>query len=183
MVGGESPLALEIAERSLSPSLKDHLFILPSLLPPPRPRLDLDLTASPTSTRPCPAPASAPPSGPAMGAATAGQQAGATPDKLRHVESMSELPSGAGTISGISAVVLGESLADEEHDLVFPSPEFSASALVSSPKQVHTYTRAHSAPRSLASYGSLAVCQPRRLLQFSTKMSCPDHDQDMARGG
>jgi hypothetical protein len=71
-----------------------------------------------------------------MGTAIADHPAGASPDKLRHVESMSELPSGAGKISGINAVVLGESLADEEHDLVFPSPEFSASALVSSPKQV-----------------------------------------------
>uniref|UniRef100_A0A453Q2Q0 Uncharacterized protein n=1 Tax=Aegilops tauschii subsp. strangulata TaxID=200361 RepID=A0A453Q2Q0_AEGTS len=97
-----------------------------------------------------------------MGAATAGQQAGGTPDKLRHVESMSELPSGAGTISGISAVVLGESLADEEHDLVFPSAEFSASALVSSPKQVHTYTRTHPLCSSIARYCS--CCQLRCLL-------------------
>jgi acyl-coenzyme A synthetase/AMP-(fatty) acid ligase len=70
-----------------------------------------------------------------MGTATADQPAGASSDKLRHVESMSELPSGAGKISGINAVVLGESLADEEHDLVFPSPDFSADALVSSPTQ------------------------------------------------
>jgi acetyl-CoA synthetase len=49
---------------------------------------------------------------------------------------MSELPSGAGRISGINAVVLGESLAAEEHDLVYPSAEFSADALVPSPKKV-----------------------------------------------
>ena len=71
-----------------------------------------------------------------MGTATADQPAGASHAQLRHVESMSQLPSGAGKISGINAVVLGESLADEAHDLVFPSPEFSADALVSSPKQV-----------------------------------------------
>jgi hypothetical protein len=51
---------------------------------------------------------------------------------------MSELPSGAGKISGINAVVLGESLAAEENDLIFPSSQFSANALVSSPKQVCT---------------------------------------------
>jgi hypothetical protein len=72
-----------------------------------------------------------------MGTANGQQPAeGAPSDKLRHVESMSELPSGAGKISGINAVVLGESLAAEENDLIVPSPEFSASALVSSPKQV-----------------------------------------------
>jgi acetyl-CoA synthetase len=72
-----------------------------------------------------------------MGTANGEQPAAAvSSDKLRHVESMSQLPSGAGKISGINAVVLGESLAAEENDLVFPSPEFSADALVSSPKQV-----------------------------------------------
>jgi len=72
-----------------------------------------------------------------MGTANGEQPAaGASSDKLRHVESMSQLPSGAGKISGINAVVLGESLAAEENDLIFPSPEFSANALVSSPKQV-----------------------------------------------
>jgi len=71
-----------------------------------------------------------------MGTANGEQPAaGASSDKLRHVESMSQLPSGAGKISGINAVVLGESLAAEENDLIFPSPEFSANALVSSPKQ------------------------------------------------
>ena len=74
-----------------------------------------------------------------MGTANGEQPAaGASSDKLRQVESMSQLPSGAGNgkISGINAVVLGESLAAEENDLIFPSPEFSANALVSSPKQV-----------------------------------------------
>ncbi|KAF2945083.1 hypothetical protein DAI22_02g191500 [Oryza sativa Japonica Group] len=70
-----------------------------------------------------------------MGTASGDQPAGASSDKLRHVESMSELPSGAGRISGINAVVLGESLAAEEHDLVYPSAEFSADALVPSPKK------------------------------------------------
>ncbi|KAF3783504.1 Acetyl-coenzyme A synthetase [Nymphaea thermarum] len=54
---------------------------------------------------------------------------------LRHVESMSVVPSGAGTISRLNAVVLGESLASEEDDLVFPSPDFTKQALVSSPEQ------------------------------------------------
>ncbi|XP_031475203.1 acetyl-coenzyme A synthetase, chloroplastic/glyoxysomal-like [Nymphaea colorata] len=54
---------------------------------------------------------------------------------LRHVESMSVLPSGAGTISRLNAVILGESLASEEDDLVFPSPDFTKQALVSSPEQ------------------------------------------------
>nr|XP_010942302.1 acetyl-coenzyme A synthetase, chloroplastic/glyoxysomal [Elaeis guineensis] len=58
-----------------------------------------------------------------------------TSDHLRHVESMAQLPSGAGKISHLNAVILGESLASEENDLVFPSPEFSAQALVSSPEQ------------------------------------------------
>ncbi|CAH2079568.1 unnamed protein product, partial [Thlaspi arvense] len=54
---------------------------------------------------------------------------------LRHVESMSLLPSGAGKISQLNAVVLGESLASEENDLIFPSKDFSSQALVSSPQQ------------------------------------------------
>lgn len=49
---------------------------------------------------------------------------------------MSVLPSGAGTISRLNAVILGESLASEEDDLVFPSPDFTKQALVSSPEQV-----------------------------------------------
>ncbi|XP_031490583.1 acetyl-coenzyme A synthetase, chloroplastic/glyoxysomal-like [Nymphaea colorata] len=61
---------------------------------------------------------------------------------LRHVESMSVLPSGAGKISQLNAVVLGESLASEENDLVFPSPQFTKNALVSSPEQyMEMYTR------------------------------------------
>ncbi|KAF3776920.1 Acetyl-coenzyme A synthetase, partial [Nymphaea thermarum] len=61
---------------------------------------------------------------------------------LRHVESMSVLPSGTGKISQLNAVVLGESLASEENDLVFPSPQFTKNALVSSPEQyMEMYTR------------------------------------------
>lgn len=57
-------------------------------------------------------------------------------DHLRHVESMKELPSGAGKIPRLNAVVLGEALASEEDDLVVPSEDFSRQALVSSPQQV-----------------------------------------------
>ncbi|XP_039125013.1 acetyl-coenzyme A synthetase, chloroplastic/glyoxysomal [Dioscorea cayenensis subsp. rotundata] len=56
-------------------------------------------------------------------------------DHLRHVESMKELPSGAGKIPRLNAVVLGEALASEEDDLVVPSEDFSRQALVSSPQQ------------------------------------------------
>ncbi|KAG6478110.1 acetyl-coenzyme A synthetase, chloroplastic/glyoxysomal-like [Zingiber officinale] len=52
-----------------------------------------------------------------------------------HAEFMPRLPSGNGRISRLSAVVLGEALAAEENDLIFPSPEFSRDALVSSPEQ------------------------------------------------
>lgn len=48
---------------------------------------------------------------------------------------MSLLPSGVGKITQRNAVVLGESIASEENDLVFPSKEFSSQALVSSPQQ------------------------------------------------
>ncbi|KAF9621553.1 hypothetical protein IFM89_022907 [Coptis chinensis] len=61
---------------------------------------------------------------------------------LRHVESMSTLPSGAGKISHVNAVILGESLASEEDHLVFPSNDFSSQALVSSPeKYLEMYRR------------------------------------------
>ncbi|XP_074563790.1 acetyl-coenzyme A synthetase, chloroplastic/glyoxysomal-like [Curcuma longa] len=59
----------------------------------------------------------------------------ASSDRLRHVDSMAQLPSGAGRISHLNAVILGESLESEENDLVFPSQEFSSQALVSSPEQ------------------------------------------------
>ncbi|RRT59989.1 hypothetical protein B296_00034318 [Ensete ventricosum] len=59
----------------------------------------------------------------------------ASSDHLRHVESMAQLPSGAGKISHLNAVILGETLASEENDLVFPSQDFSRQALVSSPEQ------------------------------------------------
>ncbi|KAM2039802.1 hypothetical protein ACFX1T_013210 [Malus domestica] len=44
-----------------------------------------------------------------------------TGDHLRHVESMATMPSGVGNIFHLNAVILGESLASEENDLVFPN--------------------------------------------------------------
>ncbi|KAK6256150.1 hypothetical protein SCA6_017455 [Theobroma cacao] len=65
-----------------------------------------------------------------------------TTNHLRHVESMATLPSGAGKISHLNAVVLGEALASEEDDLVFPSDDFSREALVPSPqKYLEMYKR------------------------------------------
>ncbi|XP_071692659.1 acetyl-coenzyme A synthetase, chloroplastic/glyoxysomal-like [Rutidosis leptorrhynchoides] len=55
-----------------------------------------------------------------------------TDNHLHHVESMATLPSFAGNISELNAVILGESLASEEHDLIFPSIDFSKQALVPS---------------------------------------------------
>ncbi|KAI3700002.1 hypothetical protein L2E82_44614 [Cichorium intybus] len=65
-----------------------------------------------------------------------------TNNHLRHMESMKSLPSGAGKIPELNAVILGESLASEEHDLVFPSHDFSKQALVTSPqKYLEMYKR------------------------------------------
>lgn len=58
------------------------------------------------------------------------------PSDLRHVESMSHTPSGAGKINRLNAVILGDSLASEEDDLILPSAKFSQSALISSQQQV-----------------------------------------------
>jgi acetyl-CoA synthetase len=55
---------------------------------------------------------------------------------LRHMESMKILPSGAGCIPHLNAVILGESLATEENDFVLPSEEFASQANVQSPEQV-----------------------------------------------
>lgn len=63
-----------------------------------------------------------------------------TESHLRHVESMATLPSGAGNISHLNAVILGEALATEENDLIFPSPNFSSQAHVSSPHEVGNLT-------------------------------------------
>ncbi|XP_009403818.2 acetyl-coenzyme A synthetase, chloroplastic/glyoxysomal [Musa acuminata AAA Group] len=63
------------------------------------------------------------------------QRSLASSDHLRHVESMTQLPSGAGQIFHLNAVILGEPLASEENDRVFPSHDFSRQALVSSPEQ------------------------------------------------
>ncbi|KAL8139984.1 hypothetical protein V2J09_006005 [Rumex salicifolius] len=65
-----------------------------------------------------------------------------TTNHLRHVESLSVMPSGAGKIPRLNAVILGEALASEENDLVFPSEEFSKQALVQSPaKYLEMYKR------------------------------------------
>lgn len=59
-----------------------------------------------------------------------------TNNYLRHLESMKILPSGAGRIPHLNAVILGESLATEEEEFVLPSEEFASKALVQSPEQV-----------------------------------------------
>ncbi|CAI9299019.1 unnamed protein product [Lactuca saligna] len=48
-----------------------------------------------------------------------------TTNHLRHLESMATRPSGAGKIPKLNVVILGESLASEEDDLVFPGQDFS----------------------------------------------------------
>ncbi|KAH7851680.1 hypothetical protein Vadar_015270 [Vaccinium darrowii] len=71
-----------------------------------------------------------------------GKRNGWTSDHLRHVESMATMPSGAGKIPRLNAVILGESLASEEDDLVYPSEQFSSQALVPSPqKYLEMYRR------------------------------------------
>ena len=60
-----------------------------------------------------------------------------TENHLRHVESMATLPSGAGKIPHLNAVILGEALASEENDLVYPSEEFSLQAHVPNPAKVN----------------------------------------------
>ncbi|KAG9447374.1 hypothetical protein H6P81_013502 [Aristolochia fimbriata] len=63
-------------------------------------------------------------------------------DPLRHVDSMSLIPYGAGKIDHLNAVVLGEALASEDNDLVVPSEEFSRQALVPSiEKYLEMYRR------------------------------------------
>lgn len=57
---------------------------------------------------------------------------------LRLMESMATFPSGAGNIPRLNAVILGEALASEEDDLVYPSQQFSTNALVPSPQKVYT---------------------------------------------
>ncbi|XP_021721159.1 acetyl-coenzyme A synthetase, chloroplastic/glyoxysomal-like [Chenopodium quinoa] len=58
-----------------------------------------------------------------------------TENHLRHVQSLPVFPSGAGKIPRLNAVILGEALASEENDYVFPSQEFSRNAHVSSPSE------------------------------------------------
>ncbi|PKI79249.1 hypothetical protein CRG98_000369 [Punica granatum] len=70
-----------------------------------------------------------------------------TTNHLRHVESMAKMPSGAGAISHLNAVILGEDLASEENDLIFHSAEFSQQALVPSPqKYLEMYKRSIADP-------------------------------------
>lgn len=59
---------------------------------------------------------------------------------LRHVESLASFASGAGKISRLSAVILGEALSSEENDIVLPSDDFSRQALVPSPQKVAPFS-------------------------------------------
>lgn len=59
-----------------------------------------------------------------------------TTNHLRHVESMATMPCGAGKIPHLNAIILGEALASEENDLIFPSDDFSHQAHVPSPQKV-----------------------------------------------
>lgn len=78
-----------------------------------------------------------------------------TSHHLRHVESLSTLPSGAGRISGLNAIILGESLASEENDLVFPSESFSSQAHIPNPQKV---SGAHTLVLHSCCYPSLTMC-------------------------
>lgn len=71
----------------------------------------------------------------------------ATDNHLRHVESMATLPSGCGNTTHLNAVILGEALASEEDEFVFPNQTFSSQALVSSPeKYLEMYKRSVTDP-------------------------------------
>lgn len=59
-----------------------------------------------------------------------------TSNNVRHVGSVKTQPSDAGYISHLNAVILGEALASEEIDLIFPSDEFSRQAHVPSLEKV-----------------------------------------------
>lgn len=63
-----------------------------------------------------------------------------TSNQLRHVDSMATLPSGAGKIPHLNAVILGESLASEENDFIYPSDDFSRQARVPSPQKVTVFS-------------------------------------------
>ncbi|KAL7599466.1 hypothetical protein Lser_V15G23242 [Lactuca serriola] len=58
-----------------------------------------------------------------------------TTNHLRHLESMATRSSGADKIAKLNVVILGESLASEEDDLVFPGHVFSQQAHVPSPQK------------------------------------------------
>ncbi|KAB1200605.1 Acetate--CoA ligase ACS, chloroplastic/glyoxysomal [Morella rubra] len=65
-----------------------------------------------------------------------------TSNNVRHVGSVKTQPSDAGYISHLNAVILGEALASEEIDLIFPSDEFSRQAHVPSlEKYLEMYKR------------------------------------------
>lgn len=59
-----------------------------------------------------------------------------TENHLRHVESLATLPSGAGKIPQLNSMILGEAMASEENDLIYPSEEFSLRAHVPKPAKV-----------------------------------------------
>ncbi|KAJ8434954.1 hypothetical protein Cgig2_025990 [Carnegiea gigantea] len=65
-----------------------------------------------------------------------------TENHLRHMESLATLPSGARKIPQLNAMILGEAMASEENDLVYPSEEFSLQAHVPRPaKYLEMYKR------------------------------------------
>ncbi|KAL7585369.1 hypothetical protein Lser_V15G45506 [Lactuca serriola] len=65
-----------------------------------------------------------------------------TTNHLRHLESMAIRPSGAGKRPKLKVMILDESLASKEDDLVFPSHDFSQQAHVPSPqKHLEMYNR------------------------------------------
>ncbi|XP_065013675.1 acetyl-coenzyme A synthetase, chloroplastic/glyoxysomal-like [Musa acuminata AAA Group] len=76
-------------------------------------------------------------------------------DRLRHV--------GSGGISRLNAVVLGEALAAEENDLVFPSHDFSRHAHISSPEQYQNmYERSIEDPAGFWSDIASQFCWKKR---------------------
>ncbi|THU49714.1 hypothetical protein C4D60_Mb06t12460 [Musa balbisiana] len=76
-------------------------------------------------------------------------------DRLRHV--------GSGGISRLNAVVLGEALAAEENNLVFPSHDFSRHAHISSPEQYQNmYERSIEDPAGFWSDIASQFCWKKR---------------------
>ncbi|KAL6994556.1 Acetyl-coenzyme A synthetase, cytoplasmic [Sarracenia purpurea var. burkii] len=90
-----------------------------------------------------------------------------TSDRLRHVDSMITMPSGAGNIPRLNAVILGEALVSEVDDLVLPSDDFARHAHVPSPqKYLEMYRRSIEDPAGFWSdiaekfYWERKWCQP-----------------------